>query len=202
MRIGREIIDVYYFTAWGYEVSALEISAVITSFTAVLLGARGVRMTWPWYLLSASLYAIFFYQVDLIASALLQFVFIGAAIWGWLGWKKSGVLPRYMNNKERAIWLSALVASWLITAPALENIGAAATLPDSFLLISSTLAQAVMVLQRNETWIAWIVIDIFGTYHYANQGYWFTALLYGVFTVIAFFGLKRWKKLSSSANPI
>lgn len=190
------------FTAWDYEVSALELSAVITSFTAVLLGARGVRMTWPWYLLSASLYAIFFYQVDLIASALLQFVFIAAAIWGWLGWKKSGVLPRYMNNKERAIWLSALVASWLITAPALENIGAAATLPDSFLLISSTLAQAVMVLQRNETWIAWIVIDIFGTYHYANQGYWFTALLYGVFTVIAFFGLKRWKKLSSSANPI
>lgn len=191
-----------FFTAWGYEVSALELSAVITSFTAVLLGARGVRMTWPWYLISASLYAIFFYQVDLIASALLQFVFIAAAIWGWLGWKKSGVLPRYMNNKERAIWLSALVASWLITAPALENIGAAATLPDSFLLISSTLAQAVMVLQRNETWIAWIVIDIFGTYHYANQGYWFTALLYGVFTVIAFFGLKRWKKLSSSANPI
>ena len=190
------------FTAWGYEVSALELSAVITSFTAVLLGARGMRMTWPWYLISASLYAIFFYQVDLIASALLQFVFIGAAIWGWLGWKKSGVLPRYMNNKERAIWLSALVASWLITAPALENIGAAATLPDSFLLVSSTLAQAVMVLQRNETWIAWIVIDIFGTYHYANQGYWFTALLYGVFTVIAFFGLKRWKKLSSSANPI
>jgi len=190
------------FTAWGYEVSALELSAVITSFTAVLLGARGVRMTWPWYLISASLYAIFFYQVDLIASALLQFVFIGAAIWGWLGWKKSGVLPRYMNNKERAIWLSALVASWLITAPALENIGAAATLPDSFLLVSSTLAQAVMVLQRNETWIAWIVIDIFGTYHYANQGYWFTALLYGAFTVIAFFGLKRWKKLSSSANPI
>lgn len=190
------------FTAWGYEVSALELSAVITSFTAVLLGARGVRMTWPWYLISASLYAIFFYQVDLIASALLQFVFIAAAIWGWLGWKKSGVLPRYMNNKERLIWLSALVASWLITAPALENIGAAATLPDSFLLISSTLAQAAMVLQRNETWIAWIVIDIFGTYHYANQGYWFTALLYGVFTVIAFFGLRRWKKLSSSANPI
>lgn len=190
------------FTAWGYEVSALELSAVITSFTAVLLGARGVRMTWPWYLISASLYALFFYQVDLIASALLQFVFIAAAIWGWLGWKKSGVLPRYMNNKERLIWLSALVASWLITAPALENIGAAATLPDSFLLISSTLAQAAMVLQRNETWIAWIVIDIFGTYHYANQGYWFTAFLYGVFTVIAFFGLKRWKKLSSSANPL
>ena len=190
------------FTAWGYEVSALELSAVITSFTAVLLGARGVRMTWPWYLVSASLYAIFFYQVDLIASALLQFVFIAAGIWGWLGWNKSGVDPRYMNNKERLIWLTALVASWLLTAPILESIGAAATLPDSFLLISSTLAQTAMVLQRNETWIAWIVIDIFGTYHYANQGYWFTALLYGVFTIIAVFGLERWKKLSKSADQI
>ena len=190
------------FTAWGYEVSALELSAVITSFTAVLLGARGVRMTWPWYLVSASLYAIFFYQVDLIASALLQFVFIAAGIWGWLGWNKAGVIPRYMNNKERLIWLIALVASWLLTAPILESIGAAATLPDSFLLISSTLAQTAMVLQRNETWIAWIAIDIFGTYHYANQGYWFTALLYGVFTIIAVFGLKRWKKLSKSAEQI
>lgn len=190
------------FTAWGYEVSALELSAVITSFTAVLLGARGVRMTWPWYLVSASLYAIFFYQVDLIASALLQFVFIAAGIWGWLGWNKTGVIPRDMNNKERLIWLTALVASWLLTAPILESIGAAATLPDSFLLISSTLAQTAMVLQRNETWIAWIVIDIFGTYHYANQGYWFTALLYGVFTIIAVFGLKRWKKLSKSADQI
>jgi nicotinamide mononucleotide transporter len=190
------------FTAWGYEVSALELSAVITSFTAVLLGARGVRMTWPWYLVSASLYAIFFYQVDLIASALLQFVFIAAGIWGWLGWNRFGVIPRYMNNKERLIWLTALVASWLLTAPILESIGAAATLPDSFLLISSTLAQTAMVLQRNETWIAWIVIDIFGTYHYANQGYWFTALLYGVFTIIAVFGLERWKKLSKSADQI
>jgi nicotinamide mononucleotide transporter len=59
-----------------------------------------------------------------------------------------------------------------------------------------------MVLQRNETWIAWIVIDIFGTYHYANQGYWFTALLYGVFTIIAVFGLERWKKLSKGAEQI
>jgi len=190
------------FTAWGYEVSALELSAVITSFAAVLLGARGARITWPWYVVSAFLYAIFFYQVNLIASALLQFVFIAAAIWGWLGWKPSGVAPRYMNNKERLIWVSALIASWLISAPALESIGAAATLPDSFILVSSTLAQIAMVLQRNETWIAWIVIDIFGTYHYANQGYWFTALLYGVFTVIAFFGLYRWRKLSSSSNRI
>jgi nicotinamide mononucleotide transporter len=55
------------------------------------------------------------------------------------------------------------------------------------------------VLQRNETWILWLVIDAFGTYHYANQGYWFTSILYGVFTVIAGFGWYRWLALTPKA---
>jgi nicotinamide mononucleotide transporter len=133
--------------------------------------------------------------VDLFASAILQLVFIAAAVWGWFGWKATGAEPRFMTAQERLIWLVALLGLWLVSAPALADIGAAASRPDSFLLVSSTIAQVVMVLQRNETWILWIVIDIFGTYHYANQEYWFTAFLYAVFTVIALFGWYRWSNL-------
>ena len=141
----------------------------------------------------------FFYKVNLYASAILQFVFIAAALWGWLGWKPSGVEPRYMRNSERVLWFVAMMGSWIALAPALKDIGAAATWPDSFLLVSSTVAQIVMVLQRNETWILWLVIDAFGTFHYANQGYWFTSILYGVFTVIAGFGWYRWLALTPKA---
>ena len=101
-----------------------------------------------------------------------------------------------MVIKERTLWLIVLIILWLVSAPALADIGAAATWPDSFLLVSSTIAQVVMVLQRNETWILWLVIDAFGTYHYANQGYWFTSVLYGVFTIIAGFGWYRWLALT------
>ncbi|MFM8897493.1 MAG: nicotinamide riboside transporter PnuC [Actinomycetota bacterium] len=185
-----------FFTAWGYGVTYLEFVSVITSLIAVFLGALGARIAWPWWLLSSALYSIFFYQVDLFASAILQLVFISAAAWGWFGWKSTGAEPRYMSNKERALWLSVLLIVWGVSAPALADIGAAATWPDAFLLVSSTVAQVVMVLQRNETWILWLVIDLFGTYHYANQGYWFTAVLYGVFTVIAGFGWYRWLALT------
>ena len=192
MRIGKEPEMFTVFTAWGYAVSFLELISVITSLIAVYLGALGVRITWPWWLLSSALYAIFFYQVDLFASAILQFVFIAAALWGWRGWKPLGVEPRYMQNIERVLWLVALFGSWILLAPALKNIGAAATWPDSFLLVSSTIAQIVMVLQRNETWVLWFVIDAFGTWHYCRQGYWFTGILYGVFTLIAIFGWRKW----------
>ena len=63
------------FTAWGYEVSALEFIAAITSITGVWLGTTGKRITWPWWALSSALYMVFFYQVDLFASAALQIVF-------------------------------------------------------------------------------------------------------------------------------
>ena len=53
------------FTAWGYEVSFLELISVITSLVAVVLGALGVRITWPWWFLSSALYGIFFYDVKL-----------------------------------------------------------------------------------------------------------------------------------------
>ena len=199
MRIGREKIMSIAFTAWGYGVTYLELASVITSLIAVFLGALGVRMTWPWWFLSSALYALFFYQVELYASAILQFVFIAAAAWGSFGWKPSGAEPRYMSKKERFLWILALLSVWVVSAPALADIGAAATWPDSFLLVSSTVAQIVMVLQRNETWILWLIIDAFGTYHYANQGYWFTSVLYAVFTVIAGFGWYRWLKLPQKA---
>ena len=196
MRIGKEQIIFTVFTAWGYQVTFLELISVLTSLLAVYLGALGVRITWTWWLLSSALYAIFFYKVNLYASAILQFVFIAAALWGWLGWKPSGVEPRYMRNSERVLWFVAMMGSWIALAPALKDIGAAATWPDSFLLVSSTVAQIVMVLQRNETWILWFIIDGFGTWHYCHQGYWFTGILYGVFTIIAVFGWVRWLKIT------
>jgi nicotinamide mononucleotide transporter len=81
------------FTAWGYEVSTLEFVAALTSFVGVWLGTTGKRITWPWWALSSALYGVFFYQVELFASAALQLVFITAAIYGWKGWAPTGVVP-------------------------------------------------------------------------------------------------------------
>jgi nicotinamide mononucleotide transporter len=75
-----------FFTAWGYEVSYLEFIASIASFIGVGLGITGKRITWPWWGISSALYLVLFIEWDLLASALLQIVFIAAAIMGWFGW--------------------------------------------------------------------------------------------------------------------
>ena len=180
------------FTAWGYEVSILEFIAAVTSFVGVYLGTTGKRITWPWWALSSALYGVFFYQVDLFASAVLQIVFIIAAVYGWKDWAPTGAVPGRVSTRNRGIIAIAVVFSVAALTPVLSGIGAAATWTDAFLLIGSLTAQIMMVYEKYESWIVWLIVDLAGTIQYALLGYWFTAVLYSMFTVIAVIGWKRW----------
>jgi len=180
------------FTAWGYEVSILEFVAALTSFVGVWLGTTGKRITWPWWALSSALYGVFFYQVDLFASATLQIVFITAAIYGWMGWAPTGAVPGSLSVRNRRNIAIGTLISVAVLSPVLSNIGAAATWSDAFLLVGSFVAQVMMVHQKYEAWIVWLFVDLAGTVQYAMLGYWFTAVLYAMFTVIAVIGWKRW----------
>ena len=180
------------FTAWGYPVSILESVAASTSLIGVWLGTTRKRITWPWWALSSTLYGVFFYQANLLGSAALQIVFVIAAGLGWLGWEPSGAKPGRLSNRIRIYWIVGLILGWAALAPLLSRIGAAATWVDSFLFVGSFIAQILMVLQKYESWPLWLVVDVVGTALYAQQGYWFTSLLYFVFTIVAIIGWKNW----------
>jgi nicotinamide mononucleotide transporter len=180
------------FTAWGYEVSILEFIAAVTSFIGVWLGTTGKRMTWPWWALSSALYGVFFYQVDLFASAALQIIFIIAAVFGWFGWAPTGAVSGHVLARNRLYITIGTFFSVALLSPLLSNIGAAATWSDAFLLIGSLVAQIMMVKEKYEAWIVWLIVDLAGTIQYALLGYWFTAVLYAMFTGVAVIGWKRW----------
>lgn len=188
------------FTAWGYEVSVLEFFAALTSFIGVGLGVTAKRITWPWWALSSALYAIFFYQADLFASAALQIVFIAAAIWGWFGWGPKGAVPSALSTKHRTYWAAGLLISFLALTPLLQSAGAAATWSDAIIFLGSFFAQAIMVYEKYEAWPLWFAIDLLATVQYAVLGYWFTSVLYAAFTVIALVGWKRWYESHRSAH--
>jgi nicotinamide mononucleotide transporter len=186
------------FTAWGYEVSYLELVAAFTSFIGVWLGTTGKRITWPWWAISSALYMVFFYQVDLFASAALQIVFIIAAIWGWRDWAPTGASPGFLNTRNRTYCVGITLVSVSLLTPVLSHIGAAATWSDAFLLIGSLVAQILMVYEKVESWTLWLIVDAAGTVEYAYLGYWFTAILYALFTLVAVIGWKRWYVLNSN----
>jgi nicotinamide mononucleotide transporter len=181
-----------FFTAWGYEVSYLEFIASIASFIGVGLGITGKRITWPWWAASSALYLILFIQWDLLASALLQIIFIAAAAMGWFGWEVSGAKPGPFANKYRLLTLVAIFVATFIFAPVLTHIGAVAAFPDALLLFGSLAAQLLMVYEKYDNWPLWLVVDAGYVALYASQKLLFTSLLYVAFTIMAALGWSTW----------
>jgi len=181
-----------FFTAWGYEVSYLEFVASIASFIGVGLGITGKRITWPWWALSSALYGVFFLQYDLYASAALQLVFIAAAIAGWFGWEASGAKPGALTLELRLITIVGIMAATALLVPVLTDLGATAALPDTLLLFGSLAAQILMVYEKYENWVLWLIVDAGYVALYASQGLLFTTVLYIAFTAMAAVGWRTW----------
>ncbi len=186
------------FTAWGYQLSLLELLAFISSIIGVWLGVFGPRKTWPWWSASSLLYAALFFQWKYYASGLLQFIFIAGAVAGWFGWGPKGARPQRLTKRELRIWGLAYLISWFALYPILKKIGAAASLTDAFGFVGSCIAQFLMVLQRYESWIVWVVVDSVYTYQYWHGKQYLTAILYFIFVLIAVGGWKRWLRESAT----
>jgi nicotinamide mononucleotide transporter len=191
----NEFVSTVLFTVLGYQVTLLELTAVIASATGVWLGTTGKRIMWPWYGVSGVLYGWLFFNYELYASASLQLVFIAAAIWGWFGWGPQGASSRNLSWALRASVLSVGTVIWLLITPFLVSLGAAAALPDAFGLVFSIIAQVLMVLQFRENWVVWFVVNVVYVALFWSQDLKFTSLLYVVFAAIALRGWINWQKL-------
>ena len=190
------------FNALGYDVTALELFAVVTSLVGVWLGTTGTTITWPWWAFSSALYGWLFYNWDLYASALLQIVFIAAAVWGWFGWGPKGAESRTLSWSSRAVIVAGGLVAWYLITPVLISWGAAAAKPDAFGLVFSVVAQVIMALEYRENWAVWFVVDAAYTVLYWGQDLRFTSLVYLVFTAIALRGWINWKKMEGELSSL
>jgi nicotinamide mononucleotide transporter len=188
------------FTALGYEMSVLELIAVITSLLGVWLGTTGRQIMWPWWGLSSALYCWLFFEWQLYASALLQIVFIAAAVWGWFGWGPKGATAKVLSWRNRTLVLGLGLVIWLAITPVLISWGAAAAKPDAFGLVFSVIAQVMMVLEFRENWVVWLVVDAAYTILYWQQDLKFTSILYVLFTAIALRGWTEWNETKNVSS--
>ena len=88
-------------------------------------------------------------------------------------------------------------------APLLQLIGGVATWLDAFVFVGSLAAQVLMVLGYLEAWPMWVIVNVVGVVHYAQQSLWFTALFYFVLLLMAIWGWRAWfERNESSAEDV
>ncbi len=178
----------------------LEIAGTIVGFIYLWQEVKASIWLWLTGIVMPAIYTVVFFENGLYADFAIQVYYIAAALYGFLMWefgKKNqyGDELRIVHTTQRQmVWLCAITAVlfvpiyWILTT----YTDSAVPFWDSLTTSMSFVALWMLAKKHVEQWIAWIVIDIISAGLYFYKGIYFTSILYGVYTVVAFYGYRKW----------
>lgn len=188
-------------------ITPVEFWAVITSIAYAWLASRNSIWCWLFGIASPilTMYALYFY-FNLYAEVILQFYYIGMAIYGFYTWKFGGLkhsekrIEVWTIKKHIQVIITGLILSIILGYVLKNYTEAASTYVDSFTTVFAVFATYMTAKRVLENWIYWIVIDTISIFLYAGRGGYFFAMLFFAYTVIAVYGFYHWRKQFNTAH--
>ncbi len=186
----------------GFTTTPLELISFVLAVITVLLNIRQTHWAWLFSILSSATYGVVFFGARLYGDMALQVVFIVVSVWGWYQWlyggaRHEGLVVTRLDRASRwyaiGAWLVgfALIALFLRTWTNTDvpNI-------DGFLTAGSLVGQLLLSRKKVENWHVWIAVDVLYVGLYVYKGLMLTAILYAVFVVLAWIGLRTWSRIA------
>ncbi|MES2152283.1 MAG: nicotinamide riboside transporter PnuC [Pseudomonadota bacterium] len=189
----------------GFSTTPLELMSFVLSVITVLLNIRQTHWAWLFSIVASATYGAVFYDARLYGDMGLQLVFITVSVWGWYQWLYGGAGQQVLGVTltARAGWwwaglgwaagfalLALFLKAWTDTD--VPN-------ADGFLTAGSLLGQLLLSRKKLENWLVWIVVDVLYVGLYLYKGLMLTAILYGIFVVMAYIGLRAWRAVAQPA---
>jgi nicotinamide mononucleotide transporter len=141
-----------------------------------------------------------FYNARLYGDMGLQGVFIAVSFWGWYQWLHGGAskAPLAVTTCTPRGWIYSAIGwaiGFAILALFLKHF-TDTDVPntDGFLTAGSLVGQVLLSRKKVENWIVWIIVDILYVGLYVYKGLMLTAVLYGLFVLLAAIGLYVWRR--------
>ncbi|TWT48950.1 Nicotinamide riboside transporter PnuC [Botrimarina hoheduenensis] len=178
--------------------SRLESASFITGALCVWLTVKQNIWNFPIGLINVSTFCVVFYQSQLYADAGLQVVYFGLGLIGWYLWLHGGANRTALKVSRATAWELSLIcvfiaASTLGLWKALAQVGGSASFWDALTTSISLASQWLLNRKRLESWIGWIIVDIIYVPLYIYKDLYLTAILYGLFLLMAVMGLRAWR---------
>jgi len=175
----------------------LEILAVLSALTYIILASKQNYFCWPMSLLSCIIYAWLCYGVQLYLESFLQTFYFIVALYGWYFWK---IPANSLNVSYQSVNTNISVSIILLFAGLIlgyfAHIYSSAALPyiDSVIFLFSIYATYITALKKIESWLYWIVINSISVFIYFSRGLYITSFLYLLYALLAVQGFMNWRK--------
>jgi nicotinamide mononucleotide transporter len=181
--------------------SGWEVAASLLGIGYVILATRESQWCWPLAFVSTFIYTILFWDGQLPMQALMNFYYMGMAIYGYLLWRKHGDIEDNLaisswSWTQHVLFLATGIILTVATASYLSSINASQSpYLDAGVSVFSILNTVLMARKVLQNWLYWVVIDAAAIMLYAQNGYYATIVMYSVYLILAVVGFFSWQKL-------
>lgn len=184
--------------------SLWELAAVILAIAYLLLAVRERLLCWYCAFISTAIYTVIFWDVNLLMDSALNVYYMAMAVFGWYQWQyggaagsgdnAQGIAISALSRSQHARIILAIAALSLVSGYLLTEYSQAAwPYVDSFTTWGSVITTYLVARKYLENWLYWIVIDTVSIPLYVERGLNLTALLFGVYVLIAVAGYFSWR---------
>ncbi|HSI69212.1 MAG TPA: nicotinamide riboside transporter PnuC [Gillisia sp.] len=207
----QPIFDILFEQYYDYPVLfiILELIAVIFGFLSVWFSKQENILVYPTGIISTAIFVYLLWQWGLLGDMMINAYYFSMSIYGWYVWTRKVDAVHFtpitfMSKKEHLISAGIFVATLIFVYAVYEYFGKWTdwtAYVDTFTTGIFFVGMWLMALKKVENWIYWIIGDIISVPLYFYKGLTFTSFQYLLFTIIAFYGYRAWKK-SYYNNPL
>lgn len=186
-----------------------EMVAVFLSVTYLILAIKQNLWCWVAAFISTFIYSILFFDASLLMDSALNIFYLIMAIYGWYSWKYGNGINKdeeleistYGLTKNIKIILGLIVLSLILGYIMANYTSADFAYLDTFTTVFAVFTTYTLTKKVLENWLYWIVIDAVSIYIYVNKGFYLTAVLFALYTILAFVAYNNWKKEYENLEP-
>lgn len=183
------------------QMSGWEITAALMGVAYILLAAKESQWCWLFAFLSTLIYTALFWEGQLPMQALLNFYYMGMAIYGFWLWRKHGTQTDTLNISrwrwgQHFVFIAVGVVISALVSLYLQKTGQSQSpVLDAYTTVFSVMNTWLIAKKILENWLYWVVIDSAATVLYVQTDYYATAALFVLNTILAVAGFISWVKL-------
>lgn len=185
----------------------LELFGTLVGLIYLWLEYKASVYLWVASIVMPAIYIVIYYQAGLYADLGINVYYVFASVYGlavWLIGKKKGSasekkeeLPITQTPTKLYLPLTLItgVLTVIIAQLLIRFTDSNVPWADSFTTALSMVALWMLARKYAEQWLAWILVDVVCCILYVYKDLYFTSGLYAVYTIIAYFGYLKWKKM-------
>lgn len=183
----------------------LEIAGTLVGILYLYWEYKGDIKLWIAGIIMPAISLYVYYTAGLYADFGINIYYLLVAIYGWAIWqfgvrgKKGDVHELKIVHTPRNAYLMLAIMFFVLWIGIGEILimFTNSNVPwlDAFTTALSIVGMWMLARKWIEQWWAWLLVDAVSSGLYLYKGIYFYAALYAVYTVIVFFGYRKWKKL-------